>query len=94
MNTMNKGKFPFTPLFILERLPVNTGREEEAPQMEVSSHREEKITGRIQHPNRLEPTSELIALESVTRDNAHPPSVEAELRWGPLRKPRQMSHLE
>lgn len=53
--------------------------------MEASSHREEKITRRLQHLNRLEPTSELITLESVTGENAHLPRVEAEFQGGPHR---------
>lgn len=61
---------------------MNAGRQD-APGMEASSHKEEKITGRIQHPNRLEPTSELITLASITGENAHPPRVEAEFRGGP-----------
>lgn len=72
---------------------MNAGREE-APRMEASSHREEKITGWLQHPNRLQPTSELITLKSVTEENAHLPRVEAEFQGGPHCTQRQMSHLQ
>lgn len=51
--------------------------------MEANSHREEKNHRAEQHLNRLEPTSELITLESITGEDAHPPHVEVEFRGGP-----------
>lgn len=67
---------------------------EDAPWMEASSHREGKITGRIQHLNRLEPTSERITPESVTGDSA-PSTCGSGAPRGPHgSQKRQMSHLE